>query len=142
MAWKLDDIAMMPRPVLARRLAAWLGRNFTETISALIKHGDDVDAVARHFHAEDAEGERKAARCRRQAEPPASAPEPSPSPPTSEPIFIMKSEPEPIVVYPLPDNSAVIDEMVSRGLLAPALLSSGRTVYASPGLAQRLSAIG
>jgi hypothetical protein len=139
----------LPRPVRARLLAAQLGRNFTETISALIRFNDDAEAVARHFHDEHAD----AARCRRRDDPPAEAggtafPTDGESSPRVmfEPILICKSWSEPIVAYtpcpPPPDNAAVIDEMVSRGVLARAVLATGRTVYASPDLARYLSAVG
>ena len=142
---QLDEIALLPRPVLARRLAAQIGRSFSEVITVLGQLGGDADAVVRHFHDGRAEEAKKAAR--RRAEPPA------PETPKSELIFICKSESEPIVadtlyppiaggaLYPpTPNNAAMIDEMVLRGVLARAVLVTGRTVYASPSFARYLSA--
>jgi hypothetical protein len=156
MAHELDD-RPLPRPVLARRLAARIGRSFSEVIALLCRLGDDADAVVRHFHDEDAEEERKAARCRRrQGEAPALEPF------AAEPIVICKSEggfdgvarwPDvdaiawtPVIAYTpclAPDNAAVIDEMVSRGVLARATIVTargGRAVYASPSFASYLRA--
>lgn len=148
-----------PRPVLARHLAAQIGRSFSETISALIKHGGDVDATLAYFRTEDDEEARKAARCRRRRD---EAPAPLPEPPALEfePVFVTKSEswptapvrcserfgpigPERFFLPPPPDNSVVIDEMMSRGVLARAAIGTPRgprTVYASPGFARYLSA--
>jgi hypothetical protein len=111
----------LPRPIRARLLAAQLGRNFSETISALIRFADDVEAVARHFSGQDVD----------------------PEPPKFEPNVICKSESEPITVD-LPSNATVIDDMVSRGVLAPAVIETARgvrLVYASPGFARYLSAV-
>jgi hypothetical protein len=142
MAWQLDEVAPLPRPVLARRLAAQIGRSFSEVIVVLGRLGGDADAAVRHFHDEEAAAERRTARCRRRDDPP--APEPPPSSHKPELIFICKSESEPTVARPPcpppPDNAVVIDEMMSRGVLARAVLVTGRTVYASPGFARYLSA--
>jgi hypothetical protein len=138
-----------PRPVLARRLAVQLGKSFSETISALIKHGGDVDATLAYFRAEDDEEARKAARCRWRRD---EAPSPLPTP--ELPIFVTKSEawptidPRPMprmrgIGLPPPDNSVVIAELVSRCVLARAVIGTARgprTVYASPGFARYLSA--
>jgi hypothetical protein len=128
MARRLDEITLLPRPVLARRLAAQIGRSFSEVIHELYRFGDDVEAVVRHFDAEEG--------CHRRDE------TAQPEPPKFEPIVICKSEGELIIVDP-PSNAAVIDEMVSRGVLAPATIRTVRgvrTIYASPGFASYLNA--
>jgi hypothetical protein len=121
----------LPRPVLARRLAAQIGRSFSEVIGLVYRLDSDADAVLRHFHNQDV-----AARCRRRRD----------EAPAPEPIFIMKSESvaacapiaAPISYPPAPDNSALLAELISRGVLSPAALATGRMVYVSPGLAERL----
>jgi hypothetical protein len=124
----------LPRPVRARLLAVQLGRSFSEVISALYRLGDDVEAVVRHFNAQDVEEVR---RRRRRDE----TVEPESEPPA--PILTCKSESESIIVDTPPNNGAVIDEAVARGVLAPAVVGTARgvrTVYASPGFAKFLSA--
>lgn len=104
----------LPLPMLARRIAARIGRNFSETIHMLIELDGDVEAVVRYFDNLD------------------------PAPPKFEPIVICKAESEPIVVDP-PNGATVIDEMVLRGVPAPAAIRTARgvrLVYASHAFAR------
>jgi hypothetical protein len=118
----------LPRPVLARRLAAQIGRSFSEVIHELYRFDDNVEAVVRHFNDQDLDEARVTAA-------------PTPEPPKFEPIVICKSEGE-LIIVDLPSNvAAVIDEMV-RGALAPVAIRTARgvrTVYASRGFARYLS---
>jgi hypothetical protein len=153
MARELDD-RPPPLPVLARRLAAQIGRNFSETISALIKHGGDADAVVRHFLERDEKEEKSAVAARRRRRRDETvAPAPEPPAPEFEPLAITKSEawptvdPHPMprmrgICLPPPDNGGYIAEAVAWGRLSRVMVVTARgarTVYASPGFAKYLS---